>query len=194
MALDLLDGARLSGLILIWVRHYICRQPRPYLRPHRRLRNPPDPCSRSSPTPNGSTGHSRISAAYSTTHTSESPYDKRPRKTHPLTPTKQAAGSPRSGRVIRYGLRDDRRRGIDATKPQISLAVCTTILNAPGQTFYRPETLRNDSMPCATVLMRRFSDDVGDRFSSEPDEHSSEQTGLAPSHLQRCSDSSRRKQ
>jgi hypothetical protein len=121
-------------------------------------------------------------------------YDKRPRKTHPLTPTKQAAGSPRSGRVIRYGLRDGRCRGIDATKPQISLAVCTTILNAPGQTFYRPETLRNDSMPCATVLMRRFSDDVGDRFSSEPDEHSSEQTGLAPSHLQRCSDSSRRKQ
>jgi hypothetical protein len=43
-------------------------------------------------------------------------YDKRPRKTHPLTPTKQAAGSPRSGRVIRYGLRDGRRRGIDATK------------------------------------------------------------------------------
>jgi hypothetical protein len=94
----------------------ICLQPRPYLRPHRRLRNPPDPCSRSSPTPNGSTGHSRISAAYSTTHTSDSHYDKRPRKTHPLTPTKQAAGSPRSGRVIRYGLRDGRRRGIDATK------------------------------------------------------------------------------
>jgi hypothetical protein len=72
-------------------------------------------------------------------------YDKRPRKTHPLTPTKQAAGSPRSGRVIRYGLRDDRRRGIDATKPQISLAVCATIHPVQGFHSLDPRD-SNDSL------------------------------------------------